>query len=239
MYHRRNLLLMLLLVLSVTSGAAVVPARADDWKKPLTEKLKAFYTLTKTAGWGGSDRNKIKEAGSKLVIRGDGVVGDKATDMTYTPTKVRDGKVRQSSSFLNGKENQHTFSPGDKVYLTDIDVKDSEVWYWIVSCDTYSITTRGNTQQSRYKGLIIFEFPKGYLETAEAEKIREVVDAVITTEEQAAAANTKTVELDQTFEQVEAILGKPEKIIKLGPKTVYVYKDLKITFVDGKVSDVQ
>jgi hypothetical protein len=218
-----------------------IPVRAfpDDWKKPLTNKLKSFYTLTKTAGWGGSDRNRIKEAGTKLVIREEGVVGDKASDMTYTPSRVRDGHVRQSSSFLNSKENQHSFNAGDQVYLTDIDVKDSEIWYWFVSCETFSISSRGNTQQTRYKGLLIFEFPKAYLETAEVDKIKQVIDAVIMTDEKAQTAGTKTVELNQTFEQVEAVLGKPEKIIKLGPKTVYVYKDLKITFVDGKVADVQ
>ena len=30
-----------------------------------------------------------------------------------------------------------------------------------------------------------------------------------------------------------------DKIIDLGAKKTYVYKDLKITFTDGKVSDVQ
>lgn len=218
------------------------PARAasgDDWKKPLSNRLKSLYVLTKTGGWGGSDRNRIKEAGTKLVIRGDGVVGDKASDMTYTPTKVRDGRISQSSGILNNKDNQHTFKPGEMVYLTDIDVEDNEIRYWFVSCDTYSITKRGNTQQTRYKGIVIFEFPKGYLQAAEFEQIKGVIDAVLVGEEQAQAANTKTIELDQTFEQVEAALGKPEKIIKLGPKTVYVYKDLKVTFVDGKVSDVQ
>jgi hypothetical protein len=237
MHHPRVLACLLLTVSAYAINPA--PAFGDDWKKPLSGKLKALYTLTKTAGWGGSDRNRIKEAGTKLVIREEGVVGDKATDMTYTPTKVRDGKVRQSSSLLNSKENQFTFKPGDQVYLTDIDVEDNEIRYWFVSSETYSITKRGNSQQTRYKGIIIFEFAKGYLETAEFEKIKEVIDAVLVTEDQAAASNTKTVELDQTFEQVEAALGKPEKIVKLGPKTVYVYKDLKITFVDGKVSDVQ
>jgi hypothetical protein len=34
-------------------------------------------------------------------------------------------------------------------------------------------------------------------------------------------------------------IGKPEKIVDLGAKQIYVYKDLKVTFVSGKVSDVQ
>jgi hypothetical protein len=38
---------------------------------------------------------------------------------------------------------------------------------------------------------------------------------------------------------VEDILGKPERIVDLGAKVIYVYKDMKVTFVDGKVTDVQ
>jgi hypothetical protein len=38
---------------------------------------------------------------------------------------------------------------------------------------------------------------------------------------------------------VVSALGKPEKIVDLGAKQIYVYKDLKITLVNGKVSDVQ
>lgn len=47
------------------------------------------------------------------------------------------------------------------------------------------------------------------------------------------------IELGQTVEQVQAILGRPDKVVDLGSKKIYVYKDLKITFLDGQVSDVQ
>ncbi len=50
---------------------------------------------------------------------------------------------------------------------------------------------------------------------------------------------TKIVELGQTPEQVEKALGRPDKIVNLGAKKVYVYKDMKIVFTDGKVADVQ
>ena|SRR5579883_79595 len=53
------------------------------------------------------------------------------------------------------------------------------------------------------------------------------------------SSKTLTVQAGQTRETVESLLGRPEKVIDLGPKIVYVYKDLKLTFVDGKVSDVQ
>jgi len=45
--------------------------------------------------------------------------------------------------------------------------------------------------------------------------------------------------LGQTPDEVTAALGQPEKIVNLGAKQIYYYKDMKITFVKGKVSDVQ
>jgi len=52
-------------------------------------------------------------------------------------------------------------------------------------------------------------------------------------------AEPQTVEKGQTPDQVQAALGKPDKIVNLGTKMIYVYKDLKVTFLNGKVSDVQ
>ena len=36
-----------------------------------------------------------------------------------------------------------------------------------------------------------------------------------------------------------AILGQPQKVVDLGSKKIYVYRDMKITFNAGKVADVQ
>ncbi len=47
------------------------------------------------------------------------------------------------------------------------------------------------------------------------------------------------IEKGQTPDQVKAALGTPEKIINLGAKLIYVYKDIKVTFLNGKVADVQ
>ena len=42
-----------------------------------------------------------------------------------------------------------------------------------------------------------------------------------------------------TPDQVTQSLGKPNKIVNLGTKQLYIYTDMKITFVNGKVTDVQ
>jgi len=52
-------------------------------------------------------------------------------------------------------------------------------------------------------------------------------------------AEPQTIEKGQTTDQVQAALGKPDKIVNLGTKQIYIYKDMKITFLNGKVSDVQ
>jgi hypothetical protein len=47
------------------------------------------------------------------------------------------------------------------------------------------------------------------------------------------------IEKGMTPDQVKAAIGVPDKIINLGTKQIYVYKDIKVTFLNGKVSDVQ
>src|ERR1700733_9355785 len=52
-------------------------------------------------------------------------------------------------------------------------------------------------------------------------------------------AEPASIEKGMTPDQVEAALGKPDKKVNLGSKQLYIYKDMKVTFVNGKVSDVQ
>jgi len=54
-----------------------------------------------------------------------------------------------------------------------------------------------------------------------------------------ATAALVRIQLGQTIPEVVTVLGQPERIVNLGSKQIYVYKALKITFLDGKVSDVQ
>jgi len=48
-----------------------------------------------------------------------------------------------------------------------------------------------------------------------------------------------TISLGQSLDEVSATLGQPARIIDLGAKKIYTYPDMKITFMNGKVSDVQ
>ena len=48
-----------------------------------------------------------------------------------------------------------------------------------------------------------------------------------------------TIALGQTKNQVTAAFGQPTRIAKLGVKEVFYYKDIKVTFTNGKVSNVE
>jgi outer membrane protein assembly factor BamE (lipoprotein component of BamABCDE complex) len=43
----------------------------------------------------------------------------------------------------------------------------------------------------------------------------------------------------QTRDQVKAAFGQPLRVAKIGTKEIYYYKDMKVTFTNGKVSNVQ
>jgi len=58
-------------------------------------------------------------------------------------------------------------------------------------------------------------------------------------QQQAPPPEPAQIEKGQTPDQVKAAFGVPDKIINLGTKQIYVYKDIKVTFLNGKVSDVQ
>ncbi len=112
----------------------------------------------------------------------------------------------------------------------------------------------------RYFGDLKFPFPKGNpppLDQAVAQ-INEVLTVQQSGQPATAAApaapaadvsapipapappvESQTVNLGDTPEQVAAALGQPKNIINLGAKQIYVYANLKITFENGKVTDVQ
>jgi hypothetical protein len=48
-----------------------------------------------------------------------------------------------------------------------------------------------------------------------------------------------TIAIGQTMDQVTTAFGAPLKVAKLGAKTIFYYKDMKVTFTNGKVTDVE
>jgi hypothetical protein len=227
----------LLLATMATLSPSVSGMRGDDtWKDALKEKLLEGVSITKT----GIDRLRITDPGTVFVIQKDGVAGNLASDMTIQQVTIKDGEVQQMKGFMasiSGKKTNRDFKVGEKVYLIKLEVKDDALRYSVISHDTYEAIKDGTSQQTRYKAVIDFKMDKATLPTSDAATLKPLVAAVLL--EESAAEAAKTIELGQTVEQVEKILGKPSRVVKLGDKVTYFYPDMKVIFVEGKVADVQ
>ena len=69
---------------------------------------------------------------------------------------------------------------------------------------------------------------------------REVVASVTSAPpSQEASGSPATITIGQTIGAVTAALGNPSRIIDLGAKKIFRYPDLKIVFMNGRVTDVQ
>lgn len=53
------------------------------------------------------------------------------------------------------------------------------------------------------------------------------------------AQQPPTVSLGMSTSQVQSLLGPPKRVVDLGPKKMFIYDDMKVIFMDGRVSDVQ
>ena len=52
------------------------------------------------------------------------------------------------------------------------------------------------------------------------------------------AAAVTTLARGQTIAQVVSILGAPARAVDLGAKQIYLYQNMKVTFLYGRMSDV-
>jgi replicative DNA helicase len=77
---------------------------------------------------------------------------------------------------------------------------------------------------------------------AEKEVVAQAQQEAVSVSTSAAVSSSTvppTINLGQTIDEVTAILGSPDMIVDLGPKKIYKYQNMKVTFKDGKVADVE
>jgi hypothetical protein len=156
------------------------------------------------------------------------------------------------------------FQVGTKVYPSKIlvNMDKDQVVMSIIACDSCNNTS----PTTFYKADVVFQFAKGGLAKMSAPQVEDAISGLLAIDEggdqgggqqggndqgnnqgggggqaqqQAPPPEPAQIEKGQTPDQVKAAIGTPDKIISLGAKQIYVYKDIKVTFVNGKVSDVQ
>jgi hypothetical protein len=163
-------------------------------------------------------------------------------------------KVDGGSSAIPKK----TLVAGEKIWVSLIEVGKDSIKVNVVT-DPYD--------DGRYFGTVKFLIPKGNVPTPEdgVKMVSEVLD-VQSSQDQGAQqplpppsaptpapaplpaialppppvdAPPPTIALGQTMDQVTAGFGQPLRVAKVGVKTIFYYKDMKVTFTNRKVSNVE
>jgi hypothetical protein len=186
-----------------------------------------------------TDYNRITQPGVILAVRLPGIYADVAnTQDSIVNTNFANGQVSQATGFAAafGSNTGHsrTLNPNEKVYVTDVLVKRGAVQLELLTVD---VTTLADGQGTRYRAELNVKLPG--LDTMTPEDVKKAIDTVIADPAVASAVQSKTVKLGMSPDEVKQSLGNPDKIVDLGAKQVFIYKDMKVIFIDGKVSDVQ
>jgi len=254
MLGERNIRGMLAGTAALLVGGFTAAGGARPQDSSLADQLKNEYKITKvgfdSSGW------SVTEPGAVLVIQKGGILGVPPTNLKMAAATYRDGELHspKASVLLVGPTTKQ-LTIGEKVYVLKLDVrvKDDKIQIIILECDPCN----NATQPSMFKSTVTFEFPKDYLGKADVSQVKDFISQVLApdangeatqraqntatpaTQLPPAAATRATIKLGQSIEQVVKVLGPPETTVDAGAKQIYVYKNLKVTFVDGKVADVQ
>ena len=215
-----------------------VVLHAKSWKDELIEKITATYVPTDRSLW---DLENVKAGGTVMVLTQDGALGSISTDARYYGTDVKDGVISTEGAPMG--KNSQLLKKGQRVFLMSVKITEYQgsdvLRLFFLTADTFDRVESGNTKKRRYKGTLDYLFPGGTLQNADFATVKTAINKAIVAENEYQGAAAPTVTLGMTPEQVESVLGKPSKVVDLGSKKIFVYTDMKVTFVDGKVSDVQ
>jgi len=258
----RALVLAVALIAGYSTASLLAAPQDQGGKANIERGLQSQYVPTKMAGFG--DRLRATQLGTVLVIQKDGIGASPVTEFAYGNT-YKDGRIKRSftGALIHNANSVRDLRPGERVFLLKTEAKDTGVVFNVQSCEACD-GSAADFGPMPYRAAVTFQYPKGYWNTTDFAQIQQTIGEVFAFADSPNAgtqANPEPVApsgaqaaqqpppvpppepvkigLGQTTDQVVAGLGQPDKVVDLGSKKIYIYKDLKITFVDGKVSDVQ
>jgi hypothetical protein len=230
-----------LITASLICALAPASAFCAPNSKATRDALIEAYPLTRVGmtGLAQFDYTRITQPGAILAVRLPGIYADLAnTKNVIVNTNFANGQIAQATGFTaafgGNTGHSRTLNPNEKVYVTMITVRKDSVLMELLTTD---VTTLGDGQGTRYRAELNMKLPG--LETMSTDDVKKTIDAVLTDPASASAVESKTIKLGMSPDEVKKSLGNPDKIVDLGAKQIYVYKDMKVVFLNSQVSDVQ
>jgi len=162
----------------VIFAASRSSAVAQNAAPTVMELLKTQYKIVKLAP--DSTGLAVIEPGTVLVIQKGGLLGIPPANPVNCAAKYQDGDLKAAGGLCAAmvKEVSRFFQPGEKVYPWKIDVnaKKEQISFRVVDCDTCN----GTNPPAFFKSEVQFQFPKGFLETADAASVQQAIAQVLT-----------------------------------------------------------
>jgi hypothetical protein len=270
---RKSVYFTRLAVSVICAAISISSAVAQSASPAVADQLRA-YKIVKLAE--DSNGLAVVQPGTVLTLLQGGLLAVPPANVVNCSAKFQNGQMKAAGGFCAAmvKDVSRYFQSGEKVYplKIDVNVKKEEISFKVVACDACN-----GVDPSFYKSEVVFQFPKGFLETAQPGAVQQTIAQVFSTDEgspqqaqgqqpavdappaQAAQAPPPpiaappaiaapppptdqppvTIAVGQNVDQVTAALGQPQRIANVGAKQIYFFKDLKVTFTNGKVSDVE
>jgi hypothetical protein len=242
-------------------AALAILATAPAWAQSeglaeIQKQLDARYPAAKAT----ADGTDLVSAGAVLVLQKDHLVMCKVDQPMATANFYKNGAINQGGlgglikamntlSRLGGQAgappaDTREFVAGEKFFVTHISTASDGVILTFMS---------DPIKDQRYKSTLKVLFPKGGSPTPDSAValVEEVVKVDAPAETAAAApsnasgaaaapaAQTKTISIGQTRDEVIALFGVPSKVVHLGAKEIDYFADMKVTFVQNKVANVE
>jgi len=169
-------------------GASVSRVFGQAPGSDIEQQLRSQYHITKV----GADGTILGQAGSVLVIQPtvtwsaaeQGLTALPASSGVYWYTTYnKEGRAKRATlqhggGVADGKYGHRYLQVGEKVYLTDLEVKPTEIAFFVQSCGTCD-PSEPDPNNPPYRARLAFEFDKSYLSTAGLRQVLEKTGRVL------------------------------------------------------------
>ena len=249
MTSRNNFLIILILLLAAGPAAAITRDEA-------VTVISARYRITTTGTFGG-----FVTIGSIVTPQQTGLRANRPSK-AFSPNLIRDHRLVAAGggTLPPGGGHDGLLKLGERLHLYDIVTGDDYVQLDLFTVTTYVMTGSGKQGPIPLQSSVRFQYDGGLTRVTALQLLNDIGEWVATTREPpqttqavspprdgapsihdtgATVSITNTIRLGQTKEEVLAIFGPPEQEILLGAKGVFVYRNVKVIFREGKVVDAE
>lgn len=239
-------------------GVGSASSLAAQVSPSLADQLAQRYLLTRVDPSGAVIQAGTVVKVGQFLLRANPIYGDR-----YQPNSYKKGRISQPTFMKPSRDNIKLADSlgylrfGEDLYITGIEVNDADVVFKLQTCAGFIGRPLGDAM---YRAALSFQFQKGSVSVGNLRQIEDTIAEVLTitgspdissgttsqaptsSSAPAPAGGRQTLDIvhaGQTADEVKTLLGPPDKIDNAAGKVVYSYAGLRVTFVNGRVSDVQ